>query len=114
MKKIKLKWTVQELQSFTQIFGRIVTMDIERLRMDANLYLGAYIMLELQARLLNTWQRAKLLGRMDVSVSITTTEALAIFSLVTDGYFQFIVKDDTYEETIMKELYGIIHKTYFI
>lgn len=113
MKKIRLKWTVKELQSFTQIFGRIVTIDVEQLRDDPNLYLGAYILLELQTRLVTSWQRAKLLGRQEVRVSITTTEALAVFSLVSEGHFQWIVKIDTYEETIMQQLYGIIHKTYY-
>ena len=114
MRTLKLKWTLKEANEFAMIFSRILTKDIKELQDDATLYLCALILLKLQKNLTDKILTAKMLFKSEVRVSIRVEQAMAIYTLIVKGHLQWVVKEGTYEELIMKDLFAHIHQKFMV
>jgi hypothetical protein len=114
MKKIKLKWTLSEANSFAMVFSRILTKEVSELREEPSLCLCAIVLLGFQKTLTDKILTAKMLFKQDVQVSLRVEQAVAIYTLVMEGHLQWIVKTDTYEEVIMTNLFNVIHQKFIV
>lgn len=112
MRKLKLKWTLNEANSFALIFSKILTKDVKELRDDSTLYLCALILLGLQKSLTDKILTAKMLYKPDVRITLKLEQAMAIYTLIMEGHLQWIVRTETYEEIIMTGLFNLIHQKF--